>query len=203
MTVDPSAVPKETFTASDGTKFTDKGKYRRYMMKLNYTFEKQTGKRGALALTKAPGSIAGQPFDILDIDDCEIRVLCHSSQAQVDRVKNSKVFVGPVESSIFVRDCENCEFTIACRQLRTRDCKNCTFNLLSCTTLSSKGPPTSLLHRSTVHTTACASTARRLAWTPTIIIGVRSLTLTRMVTEAMVSPIHTTSSVKTLSRSSA
>jgi len=33
--------------------------------------------------------------------------------------------------SIFVRDCTDCVFTIACKQLRTRDCKNCTFYLYS------------------------------------------------------------------------
>lgn len=33
--------------------------------------------------------------------------------------------------SVFVRECSDCVFTIACKQLRTRDCHNCTFFLYS------------------------------------------------------------------------
>ena len=121
------------FTAPDGTKFTDRNKYRQYVMKTEFTFEKLTGKRGTDALVKAPGSVNGEPFDMIDLDDCEAAMLGWASQVQVDRCKNSKILVGPVESSIFVRDCKDCEFTIACRQLRTRDCTNCVFHLLSCT----------------------------------------------------------------------
>jgi translation initiation factor IF-1 len=121
------------YTAPDGKKFTDRAKYRQYLMKTQFTFEKKTGKRGADALVKAPGSVNGEPFDMIDLDDCEAAMLGWASQVQVDRCKNSKILVGPVESSIFVRDCSDCEFTIACRQLRTRDCTNCTFHLLSCT----------------------------------------------------------------------
>lgn len=33
--------------------------------------------------------------------------------------------------SVFVRECSNCSFTIACKQLRTRDCHDCTFYLYS------------------------------------------------------------------------
>ena len=121
------------YTAPDGTKFSDRSKYRKYLMKTMFTFEKKTGQKGANALVKAPGTVNGEPFDMLDLDDCEAAMLGWASQVQVDRCKNSKILVGPVESSIFVRDCTNCEFTIACRQLRTRDCTNCTFHLISCT----------------------------------------------------------------------
>ena len=121
------------YVAPDGTKFTDRSKYRKYLMKTMFTFEKKTGQKGPNALIKAPGSVNGEPFDILDLDDCEAAMCGWASQVQVDRCKNSKIMVGPVESSIFVRDCTNCEFTIACRQLRTRDCTGCTFHLISCT----------------------------------------------------------------------
>jgi hypothetical protein len=42
-----------------------------------------------------------------------------------------RVLVAASSESVFVRDCMDCEMTIACKQLRTRDCHNCTFYLYS------------------------------------------------------------------------
>lgn len=44
---------------------------------------------------------------------------------------NCRIFIGPVASSVFVRNCKDCEFTLACRQLRTRDVENVIFHLYS------------------------------------------------------------------------
>jgi hypothetical protein len=41
-------------------------------------------------------------------------------QVAVDYCKNTRMFIGPVEGSIFIRNCENCVITVACRQFRTR-----------------------------------------------------------------------------------
>lgn len=41
--------------------------------------------------------------------------------------------MGACCSSVFVRNCSNCTFTVACKQLRTRDCVDCTFYLYSMT----------------------------------------------------------------------
>lgn len=45
----------------------------------------------------------------------------------------SHVFIGPSCESVFLRDCCNCTFTVACKQLRTRDCHECRVNLYSLT----------------------------------------------------------------------
>lgn len=73
----------------------------------------------------------GQPFDIADCSKCTLQVLDHCDQVQIDNVSDSKVFIAGSSESIFVRDCKNTVFTIACKQLRTRDCTNCTFYLYS------------------------------------------------------------------------
>jgi len=78
---------------------------------------------------KKPGSVQGQPFVIDNCNDCTLLVLDHCAQAQIDNVSNSKIFIGASSDSVFVRNCSNCTFTVACGQLRTRDCQNCTFNL--------------------------------------------------------------------------
>lgn len=124
-----SGTAASSMTAPDGTVFTDQKSYKRYLYEKFFCFKSCSGDHSTLL--KEPGSIDGQPFDLHTIHDCTVRVLCWSSQVQVDKITKSKVFIGPCESSIFIRDCQDCEFTIACRQLRLRDCSNCTFNLFS------------------------------------------------------------------------
>ena len=61
---------------------------------------------------------------IKDLDNCIVVILDHTAQIQVDRCKNTKFYIGPVKSSIFVRDCSKCEITVSCSQFRCRDLKN-------------------------------------------------------------------------------
>lgn len=56
---------------------------------------------------------------------------CLSDQIQVDELKRCKILIGPSCESVFIRDCEDCVITVACKQLRTRDCHRCTFFLYS------------------------------------------------------------------------
>jgi len=116
-----------TFTSSDGTTFSSRSDYRKYEMETNYTFRNKTSER----LIKTPGSIQGQPFNIINCQNCELVVLDHCDQVQIDDTKSCKIFIGASSESIFVRDCQDCTFTVACKQLRTRDCTNCTFYLYS------------------------------------------------------------------------
>jgi hypothetical protein len=115
----------KVYTAPDGKEFTNRGEYRRYSYDHFYSLKNKTGGKH----TKAPGTVDGQSFDLCDLEDCTVEVLDHTSQVQADRLTNCRVFLGPTEGSLFVRNCENCEFTVACRQLRTRDLTNCTFYL--------------------------------------------------------------------------
>eukprot|EP00656_Telonema_subtile_P050623 TRINITY_DN6605_c0_g2_i2.p1 TRINITY_DN6605_c0_g2~~TRINITY_DN6605_c0_g2_i2.p1 ORF type:complete len:308 (-),score=41.05 TRINITY_DN6605_c0_g2_i2:41-964(-) len=94
------------------------------------TFYSFKGKQGDL-LERLPGTIEGQAFTLENLTSCEVRLLDHSDQVQVDDLKECQVFVGPSSESVFLRDCEDCVFTIACKQLRTRDCKRCIIFLYS------------------------------------------------------------------------
>jgi hypothetical protein len=117
-----------TFTASDGKTFEDRDAYRKYEFALMYTFSKITSSE---PLVKPPNSIDGQPFDISDCKGATLAVCDNTDQVQIDNCDSCKIFVAASSESIFVRDCKNCTFTIACKQLRTRDCENCTFYLYS------------------------------------------------------------------------
>ena len=96
-------------------------------METNYTYRNLSGE----TKIKEPNSVQGQPFDIADCMDCSLSVLDYSDMVQVDNVKNSKIFIAGSSESVFVRDCKDTVFTVACKQLRTRDCVNCTFYLYS------------------------------------------------------------------------
>ena len=98
---------------------------RRYEFQLNYTFTNKKDEK----LDKAPGSIDGQPFDMADCEGCELVVTDNCDQSQVDCLKNCKVFLGASSEAVFVRNCSDCTFYLACKQLRTRECTNCTFYL--------------------------------------------------------------------------
>ena len=113
------------YTATDGTVFTDRALYKRHEMELQYTIRGKSN----INLTKNPGSVNGQPFDIIDCKNCSISIYDHCDQVQIDDVVDSNIFIGASCGSVFVRNCSNCIFTIACKQLRTRDCKECSMNL--------------------------------------------------------------------------
>ncbi|KAL3762834.1 hypothetical protein ACHAWU_000981 [Discostella pseudostelligera] len=113
------------FVATDGTVFTDQSLYRKHEMETQYTFRD----RKKSILTKNPGSIQGQPFVIDNCQKCKILLIDYCDQVQINDVSDSKIFIGASSGSIFIGNCTNCTFTIACKQLRTRDCKDCTINL--------------------------------------------------------------------------
>ncbi|KAG2428002.1 hypothetical protein HXX76_011988 [Chlamydomonas incerta] len=84
----------------------------------DFVFAKKTGE----VLVKLPGSINGNGFKLDTLHDCEVYILDHTSQVQVDDCVNCKIFIGPTDGSVFIRDCRDCTLCVAARQLRTRDC---------------------------------------------------------------------------------
>lgn len=124
-----SSIPTASgaFVAPDGKSFADKRSLRKYIFATYYTFSGLSDER----VSKEPGSINGQPFEVKQLGRCEVRLMCWSSQTQVDSSRDCRIFIGPCETSVFVRDCHDCVFTVACKQLRLRDCTRCTFHLFS------------------------------------------------------------------------
>lgn len=116
------------YKTPDGKEFTSKAEWRDYMMTTFYSFK---GVKGGKPDPKMPGTIDGQMFDIADCEDAELVVMDHCEQVQIDEVKNSRVFVGACESSMFIRNCTGCTFFVACRQLRLREVTDCTFYCFS------------------------------------------------------------------------
>ncbi|CAM9389899.1 unnamed protein product [Ectocarpus sp. 12 AP-2014] len=111
--------------APDGTEFTDRAEYRKYLFLTQYTFKDREGE----ILRKLPGDIDGQPFDLTALRRCEVALLDRSEAVQVDELSGCRVFIAACVDSVFVRNCTGCVFTVACKQLRTRDCEDCEFRL--------------------------------------------------------------------------
>ena len=62
-------------------------------------------------LIKTPGQIDGKDFVVMNCEDCTIYVCDYTSQVFVDDSINCKIFFGPVEGSLFVRECKSNRFT--------------------------------------------------------------------------------------------
>ena len=77
--------PKE-YTATDGTVFTDRKLWKKHEFLTQYTFQNKSGE----SLAKAAGSIAGQPFDLNELESCEVVLPDHTDQIQIDEIKSRK-----------------------------------------------------------------------------------------------------------------
>ena len=82
--------------------------------------------------TRNPGSISGQQFNIEDCSNCDIFLLDHIAALNIDHCNNVRIVIGACETSIFIRDCNDCVLIAATQQLRTRNCNN--LGMLLCTT---------------------------------------------------------------------
>jgi hypothetical protein len=82
-------------------------------------------------IVRKPGCIRGEGVTLERVEDCEVYICDRSAQVFLDFCKRSLILVGPCESSVFVRDCEDCVFWVAAQQLRTNNCYRCTFFMYS------------------------------------------------------------------------
>lgn len=55
---------------------------------------------------------------ILWPQDCDLYVVDSCAQVTIDKAKNCRIFLGPTEGSVFIRDSVNCKMAVICRQLR-------------------------------------------------------------------------------------
>lgn len=93
--------------------------------KADFMFKDRTGEE----LIKKPGDINGIDFMIANLTDCSVFLLDYTAQIMIDNCKNTKFYIGPVKGSVFFRDCNDCEITVACSQFRCRDLVNASIYL--------------------------------------------------------------------------
>lgn len=68
--------------------------------------------------------VCKKDIELQNLDRCT--VICYGSPStlHVSNVKNSVILCGPVSTSIFAENCNDCTFVIACQQLRLHSSKN-------------------------------------------------------------------------------
>uniref|UniRef100_A0A1Q3FG51 Putative tubulin-specific chaperone c n=1 Tax=Culex tarsalis TaxID=7177 RepID=A0A1Q3FG51_CULTA len=59
------------------------------------------------------------------LTNCIIRLEGHSGSLQFAKLENCLVICGPTARSIFLDDCHNCKFVVACQQLRCHRSRSC------------------------------------------------------------------------------
>jgi Tubulin binding cofactor C len=106
-------VTTKKYIATDGTELPDHKSWRKYEFETQYTFKRKHGE----TLVKLPDTVGGQAFEMADLTDCEVQLLDHSEQVQCDDLHNCKVFIAACSEALFVRNCTNCTFVAACKQV--------------------------------------------------------------------------------------
>ncbi|KAJ7945410.1 Tubulin-folding cofactor C-like [Quillaja saponaria] len=99
--------------------------------KVNFTVRDSPGfrnKLGEVLVGDFRGSDAGE-FTISDLDSCEVRLLGCLRVLFVHRLKNCRVYVGPVMGSILIEEVEGCVFVMASHQIRIHGTKGTDFYL--------------------------------------------------------------------------
>ena len=60
----------------------------------------------------------GKDVNLFDLLGCTIKLYGALLTLHVNKLQNCTVFCGPVSSSVFIDDCKDCTFVLACQQLR-------------------------------------------------------------------------------------
>lgn len=95
----------------------------------DYMISKKTGE----CIVRSDGTINGEQFNIEESSGCDIFLFDNIACVFIDECKDCRIYLGPVESSVFLRNCSNVNVVVACQQFRSRDCKQCKMAML-CTT---------------------------------------------------------------------
>ncbi|XP_065875945.1 tubulin-folding cofactor C [Euphorbia lathyris] len=74
------------------------------------------------------GSDIGE-FTLSDLDSCEVRLIGSVNSLFINRVRNCRVYSGPVIGSILIEEVENCVFVLASHQIRIHYAKGSDFYL--------------------------------------------------------------------------
>ncbi|KAK4773774.1 hypothetical protein SAY87_028793 [Trapa incisa] len=68
-------------------------------------------------------------FTISDLESCEVRLLGTSRALFVHRLRNCRVYAGPVTGSVLIEEAENCTFVLASHQIRIHNARGSDFYL--------------------------------------------------------------------------
>ncbi|CAK7334661.1 unnamed protein product [Dovyalis caffra] len=68
-------------------------------------------------------------FTLSDLDSCEVKLIGCVNALFVNKLRNCRVYTGPVIGSVLIEEVENCVFVLASHQIRIHYAKSCEFYL--------------------------------------------------------------------------
>ena len=69
-------------------------------------------------LTKSEEDVNSKDLDISRLKNCVVILKGNPAALHINNLTDCKIFCGPVSGSIFITECINCVFVLACQQLR-------------------------------------------------------------------------------------
>ena len=69
-------------------------------------------------LSKKTGEIKGQAFKLRNLSNCTVYLPDYLACIYIDNCRNTKIYAGPTEGSVFVRNCSDCFVSVAAQQIR-------------------------------------------------------------------------------------
>lgn len=76
-----------------------------------------------------PNEVNQKDLQLDNISGCKIEIYGGPNTIHISNLTNCKVYSGPASTSIFIQNCHDCIFQLACQQLRIHTSKNCHFYL--------------------------------------------------------------------------
>lgn len=80
-------------------------------------------------LVMKAADVMGKDLEIKNLTDCTIFIRGQPNILHVKNLTRCKVCIGPISRSLFIADCTDCTFALACQQLRVHDTKGTDFYL--------------------------------------------------------------------------
>ncbi|KAK3591569.1 hypothetical protein CHS0354_041616 [Potamilus streckersoni] len=79
------------------------------------------------SLEKFEDEINNRDVALARLENCTVKLYGAPSAVHMNKLNNCRVFTGPVSSSIFITECQDCVFVLPCQQLRIHTTKNSQF----------------------------------------------------------------------------
>ncbi|PKU66737.1 tubulin-folding cofactor C [Dendrobium catenatum] len=86
-------------------------------------------KQGEILIKRFRVSESEGDFSIVDLDSCDVYLKGRFRALFIHRLRNCRIFTGPVLGSILIEDVNNCLFMLASHQIRIHQARECDFYL--------------------------------------------------------------------------
>ncbi|XP_067119855.1 tubulin-specific chaperone C [Centruroides vittatus] len=80
-------------------------------------------------VTKEPEEINGKDIELYHLENCMVKIFGLPNTIHINGIVNCTILMGPVSTSVFIENCTDCTFVMACQQARIHSTTNTHFYL--------------------------------------------------------------------------